>query len=64
MSSTIARLIYLSTNQIEGDEAAVSREISSILDVARKANDAVGVTGALMFNSGCFAQILRVRGML
>ena len=32
--------------------------IDEILAVSRRNNTAVGVTGALMFNAGCFAQVL------
>ena len=58
MNTQLARLIYISNNRIEGDDATIRREIDSILEVARKANPEVGITGALMFNRGCFAQIL------
>ena len=58
MNTQLAQLIYISNNRIEGDDATIRREINSILDVARQANPAAGITGALMFNRGCFAQIL------
>ncbi len=52
------RLVYLSNNDIVGEDAAVKREIEHILSTARRNNERVGVTGALMFNAGCFAQVL------
>ncbi|MFK7997811.1 MAG: BLUF domain-containing protein [Granulosicoccus sp.] len=58
MSSSVSRLVYISSNRIEGDDAAVRDAIDDILEKARKANAAVGITGALMFNHGCFAQVL------
>lgn len=58
MSTDLYRLIYISSNCIAGDVDSVRREIDKILKVARDANNAVGVTGALMFNAGCFAQVL------
>lgn len=58
MNTALCRLIYISTLQIEGGDAAVQAEIDNILDVAREANAAADITGALMFNNGCFAQIL------
>ena len=58
MNDALFRLIYVSQNNIEGDVDTVQAEIDQILSVARDANRLCGVTGALMFNSGCFAQIL------
>ncbi len=58
MNDDLYRLVYVSTNEIGGDLAAVRREIDRILAVARQRNPAVGVTGALMFNADCFAQVL------
>ena len=58
MNETIFRLIYLSRNEITGDKEKLHQEVSKILDVAREKNSASGITGALMFNSGCFAQVL------
>ena len=58
MSDPIYRLIYISNNCIEGSNAEMHSEIQKILEFARKANSAVGITGALMFNNGIFAQVL------
>jgi len=58
MSDPIYRLVYYSRNAILGDADKLSTEISSILAKSQANNERVGVTGALMFNSGCFAQVL------
>ncbi len=58
MTKAIYRLVYLSHNGITGTKSALQSEIDQILAVSRRNNDLVGVTGALMFNTGCFAQVL------
>jgi hypothetical protein len=58
MTDALYQLIYLSRNDLAGDEKAQKREIESILETSRQNNPKVGVTGALMFNTGCFAQVL------
>ena len=58
MNDELYRLVYVSSNEIEGDLVGVRTEIDRILSVARERNPAVGVTGALMFNADCFAQVL------
>jgi len=57
MSSSY-RLVYHSLNRIAGSDEQVAAEINQILAVSRTNNEKVGVTGALMFNSGYFAQVL------
>ncbi|SDO65604.1 Sensors of blue-light using FAD [Methylobacterium phyllostachyos] len=52
------RLVYASKNLLRGPEADVSAEVRQILDASQRNNQAVGVTGALMFNAGAFAQVL------
>ncbi|MCB1947428.1 BLUF domain-containing protein [Nitrosomonas sp.] len=52
------RLIYLSHNEITGNSNCIHREIGDILAISRKLNADAGITGALMFNKNCFAQIL------
>lgn len=52
------RLVYYSRNAIGGDGAELDGEIRQILASSRRNNPADGVTGALMFNRGCFAQVL------
>lgn len=58
MPEDLYRLVYYSRNAITGDAAALAGEITSILRKSQINNQRVGVTGALMFNSGCFAQVL------
>jgi Sensors of blue-light using FAD len=58
MSDSLYRLVYLSRNEIEGDSVEIRTEIEEILAMSRINNAKVEVTGALMFNSGCFAQVL------
>jgi hypothetical protein len=49
------RLVYYSRNRLAGDPAP---EIDSILDASQRNNAPADVTGALIFNSGMFAQVL------
>jgi hypothetical protein len=58
MDDSSYRLIYISRNKIQGEAQQVHQEVAHILDVARQRNSEAGITGALMFNSGCFAQVL------
>lgn len=58
MNDTLYRLIYISRNEITGDEAFVRGEINQILATARIKNPGNNITGSLMFNAGCFAQVL------
>ncbi len=53
----IHRLVYYSRNRLS-DGALTAWIIQDILRASRKNNARAGVTGALMFNSGCFAQVL------
>ena len=52
------RLVYYSRNRMTGDPDQLAQSITSILSTSRANNSKVGVTGALMFNAGCFAQVL------
>lgn len=58
MTESLYRLVYYSRNRITGSPDAVAEAIESILASSRRNNPRSGVTGALMFNSGCFAQVL------
>ena len=58
MTETLYRLVYFSRNLITGMPAEISAEIDSILASARRNNAPLGITGALIFNSGIFAQVL------
>ena len=57
----IYRLVYLSTSVIPSLDDGGDREIQNILDVARRVNPTLGVTGALTFNDFHFAQALEGR---
>jgi len=52
------RLLYVSESKIEGDFESVTREVEQMLAVSRRNNAASGLTGALIFNCGFFAQVL------
>ena len=52
------RIVYFSRNRIDGDDDARRGEIENILARARRNNERANVTGALLFNSGGFAQAL------
>lgn len=54
----LQRIVYFSRNRMTGDSAAMRKEVETILDAARRNNRAAGLTGALIFNSGGFAQVL------
>jgi hypothetical protein len=58
MSGELARLVYYSRNSIVGDGDALSTEIQTILTASQRNNAQAGVTGALLFNAGCFGQVL------
>ena len=54
---SLHRLVYYSRNQVPGGKD-MTAEVEAILAMSRRNNAAAGVTGALMFNAGCFAQVL------
>lgn len=58
MTETLHRLVYYSRNCLAASPEAMEREIAQILATSQANNARVGVTGALMFNQGCFAQVL------
>ena len=58
MSEPIYSLAYFSRNAIQGGLSQVQADIAQILRSARRRNAAQGVTGALLFSDGCFAQVL------
>ena len=58
MSEGTYRLVYFSRNHILGSPEDVAAEIRRILAVSQANNARAGVTGALMFNDGCFGQVL------
>jgi hypothetical protein len=58
MSEQVHRLVYFSRNAMPGTNDEIVEGIHQILKSSRRNNARVGVTGALLFNSGCFAQVL------
>lgn len=52
------RLVYYSANRIRGGQGETRIEIDQILGASRRNNQLVGLTGALMFSSGFFGQVL------
>lgn len=58
MDNSLYRLVYYSRNQIGDDGAAFSSNVDEILAKSRVNNRRDEITGALLFNAGCFAQVL------
>jgi Sensors of blue-light using FAD len=58
MTTNLYRLVYYSRNRIQGTAAEVTAEVDAILVSAQRNNAPLGVTGALIFNAGMFAQVL------
>jgi hypothetical protein len=58
MSDPIHRLVYYSRNKTSQMNCGLAEVVRNILASSRRNNPEVGVTGALMFNAGCFAQVL------
>ena len=55
---SLFRLVYCSRNAISGAPDDVAREIARILAVSRHDNACDGITGALLYDEGCFVQVL------
>jgi blue light- and temperature-responsive anti-repressor len=60
MASELYRIVYCSRNLIPVSAKTDSQdgELDSILQASRRNNPSEDVTGALLFNDGCFAQVL------
>ena len=56
MTSSLYRLVYYSRNRLDTPDRLAT--MHAILDKSRENNRRDGITGALMFNTGCFAQVL------
>jgi hypothetical protein len=54
----VTRVIYYSRNRLAGSPTEMADAIDKLLDVCRRENSKCGLTGALMFNQSCFAQVL------
>ncbi|NJL07899.1 MAG: BLUF domain-containing protein [Methylacidiphilales bacterium] len=52
------RLVYCSRNRIDGSPEDIAGQVEAILATSRRLNAGVGITGALVFNAGMFAQVL------
>jgi hypothetical protein len=58
MTQALFSLAYFSRNSIDGNAETMQDELAAILASARRKNALHGVTGALIFSDGCFAQVL------
>ena len=56
--SDLYRLVYTSRNHLEDGEDEQNASVAGILALSKRNNARVGVTGALLFNAGSFAQVL------
>lgn len=56
--SSLYRLVYYSRNHVSGTRETFTAQVEDILQRSRVNNVRDGVTGALLFNAGCFAQVL------
>lgn len=56
--SDLYRLVYASKNLLQGSDISKRDAVAQILAASQSNNAKVGVTGALMFNGGAFAQVL------
>ncbi len=56
--SDLYRLVYASKNLLDASESETRVAVERILEASRRNNARAGVTGALMFNDGAFAQVL------
>ena len=58
MTTDLFRLVYCSRNTIPANQGDRAAEIADILTASRTNNARHGVTGALLYSEGCFAQVL------
>ena len=58
MTNDLYQVLYCSRNCMHGTKPQTALEINNILSASRRNNAKVGVTGALLFNSILFAQVL------
>jgi hypothetical protein len=54
----LQRIVYFSRNTMDASHGTLREAVDDILEKARVNNAAAGVTGALIFNSNGFAQVL------
>jgi hypothetical protein len=55
---SLYKLVYCSRNRIVGSGPEINDELQSILATSRVNNDRAGITGALLYSAGNFAQVL------
>ena len=58
MTDTLSSLAYVSRCALPGTPPEVEAAIAAILASARHTNQRLGITGALLFTEGTFAQVL------
>lgn len=58
MNPDLHTLLYCSRNRIRGSRTDVAKELDHILAVSRANNARLGITGALLYTAGMFAQVL------
>ncbi|PZA14052.1 phosphonate transporter [Rhodopseudomonas palustris] len=58
MPNQLFRVLYVSRNRIAGPLDQLKSEVAGLLATSRINNARVGITGALIVNSGFFAQVL------
>jgi len=58
MTHDLHRLVYYSMNKVRGTPTDLSDAVAAILVSSQANNVRVGLTGALIFNTGVFAQVL------
>jgi hypothetical protein len=61
MDRDLHRIVYYSRNRVDGGPAELAAAVDDILAASRTNNAPLGITGALMFNAGCFGQVLEGR---
>ena len=52
------RVVYCSRSVATNQDGGIAALLDQILSVARENNARSGITGALLYNDGCFAQVL------
>lgn len=58
MKNGTYQILYCSRNCLQGTTAEMAAQVAPILQTARRNNAQAGVTGALLFNTVLFAQVL------
>lgn len=58
MPQRLFRIVYMSRNRLPGSPAQIQTVVDEILATSRRNNAPVDVGGVLLFNNGCFLQVL------